>query len=58
LLQSSHAGPIYLSPGPGAKVAGMARSTAKITPEHVLLTLGLVVGGLFVYHRYHGGGKS
>ncbi len=35
----------------------MARSQA-VGSQHVLLVLGVVVGGLFLYHRYHGLGKT
>jgi hypothetical protein len=36
----------------------MARGRSRIGGEHVLLVGGAVIVGLFVYHRYHGGGKK
>jgi hypothetical protein len=35
----------------------MARSSS-IGSEHVLLTVGVVVVAIYVYHRYHGAGRT
>ncbi len=35
----------------------VARS-GSLTSNHLLLTVGVVVVGIYVYHRYHGSGKT